>query len=167
MVSRFFKRAAASPDAWRLDIDVQDAERRKRERVVRLNTVTVPRLRVIGYGLVSVTVLLHNHFAFGSVDWSAWMRLNVALAVYSAITWYLLHLFYSDLKRYFDLGVLFLATDLWMDGLAIYVMSAAPSGAGSSSWPCSGWSTRHRSPRGARSFLRTLHHSVISGSCCT
>ena len=120
MLTRLSRRADASPDAFQLYVDVGEAERRKRERVVRLNTVTVPRLRVLGYGLVSLTVLLHNHFAFGVVDWAAWGRLNLALAVYCSISWYLLHIFYSDLRKHFDLGVVFLALDLYVDGLAIY-----------------------------------------------
>ena len=125
--SRFFESAAAPPDSWQLHVDVEEAERRKRERVVRLNTVTVPKLRVLGYGLVSITVLLHNYFTFGTADWSAWMRLNAVLALYCAISWYLLHLFYADLRKYFDLGVMFLALDLWMDGVAIYASGAEKS----------------------------------------
>ena len=102
MLLRLSRRVDASPDAFQLYVDVGEAERRKRERVVRLNTVTVPRLRVLGYGLVSLTVLLHNHFAFGVVDWAAWGRLNLALAVYCSISWYLLHIFYSDLRKHFE-----------------------------------------------------------------
>jgi signal transduction histidine kinase/DNA-binding NarL/FixJ family response regulator len=127
MFARFFKRAAASPDSWQLHTDVQEAERRKRERVVRLNTVTVPKLRVFGFGLVSLTVLLHNYFVDGAVDWTSWQRLNVTLAVYCAVSWYLLHLFYADLRKYFDLGVVFLIVDLWMDALAIYVSGGEKS----------------------------------------
>ena len=127
MFARVFQRATAQPDSWQLDLDTQDAERRKRERVVRLNTVVVPKLRVAGYGLVSLTVLLHNYFAFGDPNWEAWLRLNAALAIYCAVSWYLLHLFYADLKKYFDLGVLFLVLDLWVDSLAIYASGGEKS----------------------------------------
>ena len=127
MLTRLSRRADASPDAFQLYVDVGEAERRKRERVVRLNTVTVPQLRVLGYGLVSLTVLLHNHFTFGAVDWAAWGRLNLALAAYCSISWYLLHIFYSDLRKHFDLGVVFLALDLYVDGLAIYASGADKS----------------------------------------
>jgi PAS domain S-box-containing protein len=120
MFARLFKRSATSPDSWELYVDVQEAERRKRERVVRLNTVTVPKVRALGFGLVSLTVLLHNYFVNGVVDWAAWQRLNLALVLYCAVSWYLLHLFYTDLRKYFDLGVAFLVLDLWVDGLAIY-----------------------------------------------
>ncbi|HEY0873968.1 MAG TPA: hypothetical protein VGD94_10885, partial [Vicinamibacterales bacterium] len=74
MLTRFFKGATAASDSWQLVVDVDEAKRRKRERVVRLNTVTVPKLRVFGYILVSISVLLHNHFVFGEVDWNAYLR---------------------------------------------------------------------------------------------
>jgi PAS domain S-box-containing protein len=127
MLTRFIASAAASPDSFELHVDVQEAERRKRERVVRLNTVTVPRLRVFGYALVSLTVLVHNYLVFAPPDLGAWLRLNAALAIYCGASWYLLHLFYSDLRKYFDLGVVFLALDLWIDGLAIYASGAEKS----------------------------------------
>jgi PAS domain S-box-containing protein len=127
MFARLFQRAAASPDSWELYVDPQEAERRKRERVVRLNTVTVPKLRVLGFGLVSLTVLLHNYFVNGAVDWAEWQRLNLAIALYCTVSWYLLHLFYSDLRKYFDLGVVFLILDLWIDGLAIYASGGEKS----------------------------------------
>ena len=120
MLTRFFTSAAASPDSFELHLSAEEADRRKRERVIRLNTVIVPRLRVLGYALVSLTVLLHNYFAFGDPHWRVWLRLNAALAIYCALSWYLLHLFYADLRKHFDLGVVFLAIDLWIDGLAIY-----------------------------------------------
>jgi PAS domain S-box-containing protein len=127
MLTRFATSAVASPDSFELHVDVQEAERRKHERVVRLNTVTVPKLRVFGYALVSLTVLLHNYFVFERLDWAAWLRLNAALVVYCSVSWYLLHLFYADLRKYFDLGVVFLALDLWIDGLAIYASGAEHS----------------------------------------
>jgi PAS domain S-box-containing protein len=127
MLTRLFRGATGTSDSWQLVVDVDEAKRRKRERVVRLNTVTVPQLRVFGYILVSITVLVHNHLVLGAVDWSAYLRLIGALALYCAISWYLLHLFYADLKDYFDLGVAFLALDLWFYGLAIYTSGAEKS----------------------------------------
>src|SRR5688572_12228680 len=127
MFARLFQSAAASPDSWDLCVDVQEAERRKRARVVRLNTVTVPKLRVLGFGLVSLTVLVHNYFVNGTVDWAGWQRLNLAIALYCAVSWYLLHLFYSDLRKYFDLGMVFLILDLWIYGLAIYASGGEKS----------------------------------------
>ena len=127
MLTRPQQRAGASPDSWELTIDPQEADRRKRERIVRLNTVIVPRMRVLGYGLVSLSVLLHNILVFGDPRWTAWLWLNAALVVYCAVSWYALHLFYADTGKYFDLGGVFLALDLFADGLAIYASGAEAS----------------------------------------
>ena len=127
MFGRLFQRATARPDSWELELDPQDAERRKRERVVRLNTDVVPKLRIAGYALVSLAVLLHNYLVFGDPSWEAWLRLNAAIIIYCAVSWYLLHLFYADLKRFFDLGILFLILDLWMYSLAVYASGAEKS----------------------------------------
>jgi signal transduction histidine kinase/CheY-like chemotaxis protein len=121
MLARPARRASPTPDdTWELHVDSQEADRRKRERVIRLNTVTVPKLRIVGFALVSLSVFLHNYFAFGTADLAPWMRLNLVLGAYCAASWYLLHLFYADLQKYFDLGLLFLVLDLAMDGLAIH-----------------------------------------------
>ena len=127
MFARVYQRATAQPDSWQLELDPQDAERRKRERVVRLNTIVVPKLRLAGFALVSLTVILHNYFAFGDPDLSAWLRLNLAIAIYCGVSWYLLHLFYTDIKKYFDLGLTFLVVDLVFYSLAVYASGGEKS----------------------------------------
>ncbi len=49
------------------------------------------------------------------------------MGVYSAVSWYLLHLFYADLRKYLDLGLLFLILDLWMYSLAVYASGGEKS----------------------------------------
>ena len=128
MPSRPGARASSSQDdVWELHADPRESERRKQARIVHLNTVTVPRLRALGFGLVSLTVLLHNVFVFGAVDLRAWLQLNLVLAVYCAVSWYLLHLFYADLRKWFDLGVAFLVFDLVLDGLAVHASGGEQS----------------------------------------
>ena len=127
MFGRFFNSAATPPDPWQLHIDVQESERRKRERLVRLNTVTVPAMRAAGLALLSLTVLLYNLGVNGTVDWESWARLNLTFAVYCAISTYLLYLFFADLRRHFDLGVVFLVLDLAVWQLAVYATGADKS----------------------------------------
>lgn len=120
--------SSADPDdTWALIVDPQEAERQKLERIVRLNTVVIPRLRCVGFALVSLSVLLHNYFVFGSVDGEAWLRFNLVLAAYCAASWYLLHLFFDDLRRYVDLGVVFLVADLALDSVAIHASGSERS----------------------------------------
>ena len=110
----------ALQDSWILH-DEKEAERRKIERIIRLNTVTVPALRASGFALLSLTVLLYNVGTQGWVDWRSWAWLNLSYAAYCATTTYLLHLFYADLRRRMDLGAVFLVLDLLMWQAAVYL----------------------------------------------
>ena len=127
MSGRPFTRATAFLDLGQLHIDVQESDRRKRERLVRLNTITVPALRAAGLALLSLTVLVYNFGVRGAVEWDAWARLNITFAVYCAVSTYLLHLFFVDLRRHFDLGVVFLILDLAVWQLAVHATGADKS----------------------------------------
>jgi hypothetical protein len=113
-------------ESWHLH-DEKEAERRKRERVIRLNTVTIPWLRAAGFGLLSLTVLLYTFGAHGRVDWRSWAWLNLTYAAYCAASAYLLHLFFADLRRRMDLGLVFLVLDLFMWQAAVYFTGAERS----------------------------------------
>jgi PAS domain S-box-containing protein len=119
--------APPDPDGFDLQLDPLDAERRKQHRLIRLNTVVVPRLRILGFALNALCVAGHNYFILGEVSWTAWLQLTGILAAYCAVTWYLLHLFFADLRKYVDLGVVFLALDLWVIALVIYASGAERS----------------------------------------
>jgi signal transduction histidine kinase/CheY-like chemotaxis protein len=117
----------SAPDRWALQLDVTDAERRKRERLIRLNTDVIPRVRVLGFALLAAGALVHNYLLIGDVQGQAWFRLLGLIAVYCVATWYLLHLFYADLRPHFDLGVTFLALDMAVFSLVIHATGAERS----------------------------------------
>jgi PAS domain S-box-containing protein len=113
-----------------LQVDPAEAERRKRTRLVQINTLVVPRLRLIGFVLVAAAALLHNVLIFPG--WDAfvlrdWLRLVATFTIYSALTWYLLYLFYEDAQRFIDLGTVFLACDMGMFSAAVYYTGAERS----------------------------------------
>lgn len=113
-----------------LQLDPAEAERRKRARLVQLNTMTVPRLRVLGFAGVALAALLHNAVVYpglGAFTWGPWLRLVVALGVYSAASWYLLYLFYEDARTKVDLGTAFLLADMWVFSICIYFTGAEHS----------------------------------------
>jgi len=110
-----------------LQVDPAEAERRKRARLVQINTLVVPRLRLLGFALVAIAALLHNALIYPGWDafvWRDWLRLVGTFVLYSAVSWYLLYLFYEDARRVVDLGVTFLALDLSMFSVAIYYTGA-------------------------------------------
>src|SRR5512132_3357305 len=100
-----------------LQVDAAEAERRKRARLVLLNTLVIPRLRLLGFALLSAAALLHNAFIYpglAAFSWTGWARLVSGLTVYSLASWYLLYLFYEEARTHIDLGRVFLAVDMWM-----------------------------------------------------
>ena len=110
-----------------LQVDPAEAERRKRARLVQLNTLAIPRLRLTGFLLLAVVALLHNAFIYPGLagfQWTPWVRLTLSLIVYSLASWYLLYLFYEETRRTLDLARVFLAVDMWMFSSVIYVTGA-------------------------------------------
>jgi two-component system, sensor histidine kinase len=113
-----------------LQVDPAEADRRKRARLVQINTLVVPRLRLLGFALLATCALLHNVLIYPGWDafvWRDWLRLVATFGLYSAITWYLLYLFYEDTHRVVDLGTAFLALDMSMFSVAIYYTGAERS----------------------------------------
>src|SRR5450759_1833684 len=113
-----------------LQVDPAEADRRKRARLVQLNTQVIPRLRLLGFVFLATGALLHNAFIYPGLDgfsWTAWVRLVAYLGVYSLATWYLLYLFYEETRPSLDLGAVFLASDMGMFSVAIYFTGAEHS----------------------------------------
>jgi PAS domain S-box-containing protein len=113
-----------------LQVDPAEAERRKRARLVRVNTQTVPRLRLAGFALVAVAALVHNTLIYPGVDaflWRDWLRLVATFGIYNAVAWYLLYLFYEDARQYVDLGTAFLGCDMALFSVAISFTGAERS----------------------------------------
>jgi len=119
--------SAPRSDPWDLQTDAQDAARRKYQRLVLLNTMGIPRARALGFGLLSMAVILHNRFLLGDSAWETWARLTLVMAAYCATSWYALYLFFVDLRPYLNLANIFLVSDLWLLSLAIYVAGAERS----------------------------------------
>jgi PAS domain S-box-containing protein len=113
-----------------LQVDPAEADRRKRTRLVQLNTQVIPRLRLIGFVFVAAGALLHNAFIYPGLtgfSWTAWSHLLAILGVYSLASWYLLYLFYEDMRTRVDLGVAFLAADMAMFSVTVYYTGAQHS----------------------------------------
>ena len=113
-----------------LQVDPAEADRRKRTRLVQLNTQVIPRLRLLGFAFVAACALLHNAYIYPGLDafsWTAWLRLVGILGVYSLVSWYVLYLFYEETRTSVDLGVIFLALDMSMFSVAIYFTGAQHS----------------------------------------
>jgi signal transduction histidine kinase len=107
----------------RLALEPDEVERTKQERARQLNVVQVPRLRLIGLGLVALGVFLHNRFVLGLPAWPETLRFAAIAGAYSVASWLALARWYARV-RVVDLGVAFLALDLLVFTLAIYYTGA-------------------------------------------
>ncbi|HEX9368755.1 MAG TPA: ATP-binding protein, partial [Vicinamibacterales bacterium] len=113
-----------------LQVDPAEADRRKRTRLVQLNTQVIPRLRLLGFIFVAACALLHNAFIYpgaAGFSWPDWFHLVGIIGLYSFASWYLLYLFYEDARSTVDLGAVFLALDMWIYSVAIYYTGATHS----------------------------------------
>src|SRR5579871_2256589 len=113
-----------------LRVDPAEAERRKRARLVYLNSRVVPKLRLLGFAGAALAALLHNAFIYPGVadfTWAPWLRLVATLLVYTLGSWYLLHLFYEDARPHFDLGAVFMGFDMWVFSACVHFTGAEHS----------------------------------------
>jgi signal transduction histidine kinase/CheY-like chemotaxis protein len=112
----FIETPAGSPESL--------AARRSHRR--RLNVRLIPALRLMGFSLIAVGVLLHNRFLLGDVDWDRFLPFVLSTSLYLAASWILLALYYSPESRW-DLGLVFLVLDLFFWTYALYVSGGEKS----------------------------------------
>src|SRR5215471_17054271 len=100
-----FSDPATAPDSpLDLEVDAHELARKRAARAYRLNVIEIPRLRVLGFGLVALGVFLNNRFLLHSFSWPPFLHLTVGMAAYALLSWLLLSRLYTRVKL-FDLGV--------------------------------------------------------------
>jgi signal transduction histidine kinase len=104
----------------KLELDPVKAEAAKRRRAYQLHVVEIPYLRLIGFGLLSLCIYLHNRFIFGHVSWKEIGFFVCFTFIYSLLSWGALYLFFDRTTKV-NLGVVFLTTDLAILLSAIYL----------------------------------------------
>ncbi len=85
----------------------------------RLNVVQIPWNRVLGSGLLLVTIFLHNRFILEGFTWGAFAVVVLVVANYVVLTWLALYLFWERLRP-LNLGTAFRVTDILLTTYAIY-----------------------------------------------
>ena len=92
-------------------LDPEETERKKRLRERQFQVIEVPRLRVLGFVILTLLVIFHEIFSTGETNWRLPITIGVALLVYSVASWAVLYLFFERAKP-LNLGTLFLALDI-------------------------------------------------------
>ena len=109
-----------------VDLDPEVARVKRHVRAQRLNTVQIPRLRLVGLVCIIGLVFLHNELLPGTGTRLDAIRFTFTSMAYAAGSWLVLRRFYEP-DRWFDLGVVFMITDLALFGGAILASGAERS----------------------------------------
>jgi len=102
------------------------AERRHRERLIRMNQVAVPIGRAIGFNLLLVVVVVHNLVILEATDFRQLLWFAALVELYIVASWLVLRRFYDPDAR-FDISTLFLIADVWVLVGAVWVTGADQS----------------------------------------
>ena len=102
-----------------LELDPQKIAQRKKKTQYRLNVFQFPVLRLLGFALISSFILVHNYYVFKVFSWIPFLDFSAIALSYTVLSSAILYLFYGRTGK-FDLGLFFLATDIFVFVLAIY-----------------------------------------------
>src|SRR6266581_8931050 len=106
----------AATDLFHADPDESDQQKQRREH--HFHVIDVPGLRLLGFSLLTLLVVLRH--AFVPEDPSTRpLILGAIVLTYSLVSWALLYAFFDRVKRV-HLGTLFLSLDVVAFVLAIY-----------------------------------------------
>ncbi|MEO6260656.1 MAG: ATP-binding protein [Thermoanaerobaculia bacterium] len=104
---------------------MEATELQKRTRARHLAVREIPVLRIVGSVLLSAGVFVNNRYLLHENSLVPWIEITVIMAVYCALSWAMLTLFYDRVP--FDLSLVFLLVDLPVWTLAIYYAGAERS----------------------------------------
>ncbi len=119
MVKRRTRDAQGDPTQLAIDLDPEEIERKKAQRLYRLNVIQIPTLRVLGFCLLAIAILFHNLFLLKSFSWFNFFEIVSVFLFYSTVSWIILYLFFQTVKQ-FDIGFLFLVIDVFIWTAVVY-----------------------------------------------
>jgi len=109
--------AVATDQFFHLDAETSAKEKRRREH--HFHTIEVPRLRLIGFSILTTLVLLRESFvAEGD---SRPFVIGVVVLSYGLVSWLLLYAAFEKWRDTVNLGTVFLAIDVFVFVIAIYL----------------------------------------------
>ena len=110
-----------------LTLQAEDIERRRRRRAWRIAVIDIPRMRVVGCFAISLAIFLNNRFIVELPVAGPVTIALVASVINCTVTWLCLWFFWEKLEGRFDLSLFFLATDVPLIALAVYLTGAERS----------------------------------------
>jgi len=120
--------AETEPPRSGLFLEENEARSAQERELRRMQTRVVPLLRLLGLNLIALLgVPLHNAFLLpDGAPAGAWLPFFLAVNAYCALSWLLLAALYRP-RRFPDLALVFLATDMVFLGMAVLVTGGTAS----------------------------------------
>ncbi len=126
MARRSTEKLLDDPSKLAIDLDPREIERKKAQRTYHLNMIQFPILRLLGFLLVIICILLHNVFSLRTFFWVDFSAIAASLVIYSLVSWLMLYTLFERIKL-FDLGIFFLVFDIFIWTFVIYVTGGEKS----------------------------------------
>jgi PAS domain S-box-containing protein len=102
-----------------IDLDPEEIERNRSQRVYHLNVIQIPALRLLGFCLLTICIFFHNLFLLKPFSWGNFFKITAIILIYALASWLILYLFFEKSNK-IDLGFLFLIIDVFIWILVIY-----------------------------------------------
>ena len=101
------------PDALEASfhLDPEKTEREKRMRERQFHVFDIPKLRILGFVILTLLVIFHEVFSAGVTNWRLPITIGATLLAYALASWTLLYFFFDAITQV-NLGILFLAVDI-------------------------------------------------------
>jgi signal transduction histidine kinase len=113
-------RRQAMPLDQQILVNPEEAARRSASRRRHINVFMYPTVRFIGFQLMVLVLIGHNLLVFKEVSWPPLLIWAAIVELYCVLSWWALARWFDRIKA-FDLGLLFLTTDLFLWTGAVYV----------------------------------------------
>jgi PAS domain S-box-containing protein len=119
MAKRRTKDPRGDPTQLVIDLDPDEIERKKAQRLYHLNVVQIPTLRVLGFCLLTLCTFFHNLYILKSPTQPNIFVIASIVISYSLLSWLILYLWFDKIKK-FDISFLFLVLDIFVWTLMLY-----------------------------------------------
>lgn len=119
MAKRRTRDPHGDPPQLVIDLDPNEIERKKAQRLYRLNVVQIPTLRILGFCLLTFCIFFHNLFILNSSSQPSIFAIASIVTSYSLLSWLILYLFFEKIKK-IDISFTFLVGDVFIWTLMIY-----------------------------------------------
>lgn len=120
------RQTAKKPVTERLELNPEKAKRQSADKAYYLNVVQIPLLRILGFSVIALFVLLHHYYVNRTVSWLEFFQFVSVSFLYTAASWALLYGLFGRMGN-FDLEFLFLSTDVLILVYAIYLTGGQKS----------------------------------------